>query len=282
MTTSHTPAEPPRRLGSSYVLDERIGVGEAFQSAAVTQARLVVADRGTWRARWLSPDGVRQPMALHGDALLILDARPATRLRELFTWEPDSGGPTGNSPVVAVRTIEIEAEQPVIEHIELVTPGDAASLLDRWGERRRPLSCVSASCLLDRPWADDWLPLLSARTSLFVLIDVDPGQLLPVWGKGGGSASRLQVVDPSGTWECLLIASTPEAPRWLLIAEELGIGIVLQGLRDDGRVAIAPPDEVPADTWELEAILTHILATESFFDLGGSRPQPISKTGVPS
>lgn len=262
------------------VPDEQIGMGEAFQSAAVAQARLVVADTGTWRARWLSPDAVLQPMALHGDALLVLDARPATRLRELFIWE--LGGPTGDSPVVAVRTIEIEADQPVIEHLELATPGDAALLLDRWGELRRPLSCVSASCLLDRPWADDWVPLLLARTTLFVLIDVDPGQLLPVWGKGGGSASRLQVVDPSGTWECLLIASTPEAPRWLLIADELGIGIVQQGLRDDGRVAIAPPDEAPADTLELEAILTHLLATESFFDLGGSRPQPTTKIGVPS
>lgn len=264
------------------VPDERIGMGAAFESAVVTQARLVVADGGKWRARWRSPDAVLQPMALHGEALLVLDARPPARLGELFSWEPGRGGPNGESPVVAVRTIEIEDDKPVVEHTELATPGDAESLLDSWGVRRRPLSCVSASCFVDRQWAGDWLPLLSARTILFVLVDVDPGHLLPEWEKAEGRAARLQVVDPSGTWDCLIITSTPQAPRWIIIADELGIGIVQQGLSDDGRVAIAPPEEAPSDAAELEAILTHLLATESFFDLGGSRPRPTSETGVPT
>jgi len=264
------------------VPDQQIGMGVAFEAAVVTQARLVVADGGRWRARWRSGDEPLQPMALHGEALLVLDARPPERLSELFGWEPGTVAPTGSHPVVAVRTIEIEDGQPVVEHTELATPGAAESLLDAWGEPRRPLSCVSASCLADKQWTVDWLPLLSARTSLFVLVDVDPQLLLPEWEKVGARAARLQVVDPSGTRDCLLIASTPGAPRWIIVADELGIGIVQQGLRDDGRVDITAPEETPWDAAELQAILTHLLATESFFDLGVSSPRPTYDTGVPS
>lgn len=252
------------------VVDSPRGIDSAFSSAVMTQARHVVADGARYRARWRPPEQPLQPMAIKGEALLVLDARPATRTADLFAWDPQSEAPVGRRPVVAIRTVEIEDGQPVMEHTLVESVDVARPLLESWSEPRRPLSCVSTSCLTDHQWTSEWLPSLEAFTKLFFLVDVDPLLLLHEWESAEARAFVIRIVDPTGTRDCLLIASANRDRTWLVIADELGIGILLQALRDDGRVSFASEGENPPCLDDLHSMLTHLLATESFFDLRGA------------
>lgn len=109
MTTSHTPAEPPRRLGSSYVLDERIGVG---------------AQGEVWLAHAVTDPGT--PLAVK---ILRADLLEDPGVVERFIRERSTLMRVSSPHVVGVTDMVVEGSRFAIV-MEYVGGGDLRGLLD--------------------------------------------------------------------------------------------------------------------------------------------------------
>ncbi|MCL2465619.1 MAG: hypothetical protein FWF28_11210, partial [Micrococcales bacterium] len=171
--------------------------------------------------------------------------------------------------ITAVRRIDHDSDGgSVIEHWRLSTPERAADLLDAWGDLSTVISCVAASCLTDQDWTRAWLPLLRERTWLVCLIDIELERLVPLWQDHPVRLRRLKAIDATGDRHVLMIQAGAPATDWLVVTNEIGAGLLEDGLEHHPDLCVEVVRDLAQERErEIGVLLTHLLATESFFDL---------------
>lgn len=233
-----------------------------------------------------------QSPAIAGAPRMIVDARPWSRLQVLYQWESDntpnnteSAG--GLRQVVAVRFFEsadpssrsladkADRSEDRVVHLVLRYPRDMDELVRRWGERSRVIACVGASCLADREWAGEWFRTLRSAGVLFVLVDVEPDRFIPRWAKDGRfvRAIRIAVNDISGRRTALLMTADDGVTYWLVIGDDVTVNLFFGILSDHLAHNIsADVSAFESIHEELTAVITHVLATESFSSFDALAP----------
>jgi hypothetical protein len=244
-------------------------------SAVLQQVRHNLTGGERHRAICVPSMGVDDVISLLGDRpvvdgrpAMIVDARPADRLADLYDWAPGS-----DAPPVAVRLMVEDDDGPAVGHVPLTQPAMLTALADRWGERGAFVLCVSASCLAEPGFADRWLA--TVPRPVFVLVDVEPERFVPRWAAGGRTvvAVPLQVDDTAGRRSALLFTADDGHVWWLVVADDVTVRLMIEYLRGCLGSSLRIDQEAFGVIREPALVaITHILATESFtsFDARGS------------
>lgn len=208
---------------------------------------------------------------MDGRPAMIVDARPRSRLAVMYQWP--GGMPPGplrepGEPVVAVRVWVDDGEPDgAVGHLLLPAPGDLAALSGQWRRRGLLASCVSASSLTDTGWAKRWLPAFTAAGTMFVLADVEPDRFVPAWVRSGREVVMIgiDVNDASGQRRTALVFSADQVAWWLVVAEDVTVGLVAEYLRGQLGQRLRSGTSVFGPIRDAATVaITHLLATESF------------------
>lgn len=233
------------------------------------------------RARLLPADAhdlvltTANAVRVEGRPVLVADARMPLRLAELFSW-PDEDRlrlTEVTGPLTAIRTVEAAESHEVVWHAQLASPDALAALAEAWdGEGGIVVSCVATSCLIDRDWQREWLPVMNQTGSLIMLIDLDLDWLIPGWRRQGPElmASRVTIDDPSGQREGLVLQVPGRAEQWIVLADLVTVNLLLDQLRATTDLNVASPPDQLADRLDvLRVAYSHLLASESFLGFTG-------------
>ncbi|MFD9522151.1 hypothetical protein [Streptomyces sp. NPDC059979] len=279
------PAGPPVRVQPPDVAD----LGNAtFEASLVRQARhWIVPEPRPAELITLGPDVDAEEVVRVVDATARIAGRPSlvtavrlpSRLLEGYTFDTRAeetlrrfGGPT-----VAVRAVADDgAGGEAVWHTLLREPEDLQRLADLWADRGPLLHCVAASCLFDRAWQSTWLPALQETGRLFVLLDVGVVSVLPSW-PDGTVLSGLYLDLGGSDWHRrgLLLASDHHTVAWLAVGDETGMETLVSQLSHTRSLDL----RMKGADWtqwaeELQPMLVHLFATESFFDAAALEPPP--------
>ncbi len=254
------------------VSDDR-GIAEAM----LAQVRHELVDP-PYRARVLDVelDDIAELAAEHaaigGQPVLIVDVRLADRLLDSYRWDPEGSlGRTERGPVVGIRLIgPSEHGGSEIVFVPIPTMESLVRIVERWAGRGPALATVTASCLIDLDWQREWWRPLGELLRTVMLIDIEPARLTKSWAASGEPVrmATISVQDTSAEWHAVALQVPGSDVLWLGIGDQ----ITANFLRHSVSGAIA----VQADTaflteWSepLRIALTHLLATETFFDYAG-------------
>jgi hypothetical protein len=210
-----------------------------------------------------------------GRPSLLVDARLAPRLLELYRWNDADAERLRQSttPIVSARTIADDgADGSLILHTPLDTPEQLAELHDRWSERGPTASIVAASCLINRPWQERWITPLRAIGPSLMLVDIELERFVRTWAAPDVTvtAGLVEITDTAGGRWALAISASNQPLLWLALADEITVRLLLDQLqRTDGLQLIHGTDHIEEWSDLLPIMLTHLLATESFFDFEG-------------
>lgn len=209
---------------------------------------------------------------IDGAPMLIFDARPSSRLRSMYSWTPpDSSFPDSPDPIVAVRLCEGDA----VLHNVVRQPSDLHELVEEWAGAGLVASCVSVSCLADRTWQQTWLPSLRRVGDLTFLIDVELDRFLKNWAGSAVELFGIEIKDTTSTRFAAAAQINQSGEPWVAVGDELTANLVLSQIRDTPGLSVSahgPLDERASRL--LKAIITHLLGTESYFDLAGLLANP--------
>jgi hypothetical protein len=262
--------------------DERPSDTVAMASI-VEMVRLTLAPQDRWAADLapLPPASlVDHHHVIDGERVMIVDVRPAGRLRHLFRWPGDvpPGSFTTAGPVAAVRIIGDDGHDgSVILHAPLSTVDDLLALRAAWQGQGRFIGVISTSSLVDTAWQEAWMPALRQAGPVVILVDVELDRFLPRLARSSSAVrlATIQVNDRARPYAALLL--TPDDGRTLVLAvfDPLTIEL-LRRLAHDllGDVVDTSPHFFEPVRATVTAALTHILATESFLSLDGLRADP--------
>lgn len=202
---------------------------------------------------------------------LILDARPRERLRSLYQWVDGSLDGLGPHPLVAVRVCDGDA---VLHHI-VSSPDDLDELVAAFRGAELVATCVSVSCLADRDWQTAWLAPLRRAGFLVFVIDVELDRFLKNWADADVGVFGIEINDTLGTRYAAAARVDRSADLWIAIGDELTANLVLRQISDTPGLNVTNHGPLEASLNQLvTAVLTHLLATESYFDLGGLMRNP--------
>jgi hypothetical protein len=226
------------------------------------------------------PDLMSTCPVVAGQPALLIDARPARRLAQLYRWPGESLPPElrdeTQPPVVAVRTITDDGQgDSVITHSILRESAELTTLQKYWQARGHLVSCVSTSCLADRQWAKQWIPSLRNLGPLFILVDVEPDRFVPGWAsaKTHVTVVGIDIEDTAGRRTALAMAPGDSAVWWLVIADDVTTRLMGEYLRGQlGDLLHTDPEQFTPVRAVATVAITHLLATESFasFDALGN------------
>lgn len=273
-------------------VDPRIGVqaapalqaardDRALAAAVVEQARHVFGGgSGRWAARLTGLDRESLTEVVEGTSrlgdrpFLVVSARLPTRLRSLFRWSApdDETLAASRTPVVSVRFLEGDESAETVVHVDVPHPDFLLATREQWADRGPFVCCIGASCLIDHEWQRRWMPTLLSVGRVAVLIDIELDRFVTGWTRDRTEvhAALIDITDTAGPQRGVGISAGDPRLLWLAIGDELGTSLLMQQLRStpdlrfDGRA-----DHL--HDWQdvLPALVTHLLATESFFDLEG-------------
>lgn len=252
----------------------------ALASAVVEQARHVFGGPEPWRARLIDVppaelvQGVEETSHVADLPFLVVSARLPTRLTALYRWDAADVATLAaiREPLAAVRVIEPDGSDDLIAHARIQDVDTLRTIRERWGDRGQFLSCISASCLIDRDWQHDWLPSLLAAGRLAILIDIELDRFVHRWAGAGTTvrAAIIDITDTEGSRRGLGICAEDPNVLWVALGDELGMDLLVRQLRDTPRLEF---ESTAAHLHEwgdaLTPLVTHLLATEPFFDLEG-------------
>jgi hypothetical protein len=253
----------------------------ALAAAVVEQARHVFGgDTGRWPARLtgLDPptlvDVVDQTSRIGDRPFLVVSARLPTRLRSLFRWSArdDETLAASRTPVVAVRFLEEDESAGMVVHADVPDPGFLLTMREQWADRGPFVCCVGASCLIDREWQRRWMAALLSVGRVAVLIDIELDRFVTSWTRDGTEvhAALIEIKDTAGPRRGVGISAGDPRLLWIAIGDELGTSLLMQQLRGTPDLRFdGGADHLQAWQEVLPALVTHLLATESFFDLEG-------------
>ena len=209
---------------------------------------------------------------IDGAPILIFDARPLARLRSLFSWTPpDSFFADSAGPIVAVRLCEGDK---VLHHV-VRQPSDLDELVEEWAGGGLVASCVSVSCLADREWQQTWLASLRRAGDVVFLVDVELDRFLKNWQGSAVELFGIEIKDTSTTRFAAAARINQSSELWVAVGDELTANLVLSQIRETPGLTVSAHGPVDEHAGRLlKAILTHMLATESYFDLAGLFANP--------
>jgi hypothetical protein len=254
-------------------------------AAATTTPGRHVATARRWHAELahLTTEALASEVAsnsvIEGRPVLVISARPGARADALYDWPAAESQwlRALPSPLVAVRLVAGGEMQDdlVIAHAPLDQPGDAERLASAWAGRGPVITCLSASCLTDAGWQRRWLPVLRSAGDLVVLVDVELDRFVRRRLSTGVHAAGVEVADTAGTRHAAAMCASGDDTLWLAIADELGIKLLLnQLLATSGLAVTRTAEHLRGREATLRDVLTHLLATEPFFDYAGSQENP--------
>ncbi|WP_154676962.1 hypothetical protein [Parafrankia discariae] len=244
-------ATPPR-----IDTDGRVGLAAAFaretlRLRAPRRAEVVVADR-------TSPPPPRPGRT--GPHLLVT-VRPAATLREQFVIDDLGGLPSGDTPVTCVQSPDPLRPGGV----GLRSVPDPGSLLEIIRRSAVPIyASVSATCLLDERWCQEWQPALSRASAASILLDLPFDECWHAW-------KRRRIPLRCGV-TVVTVSNQPCAVLVCVLADEAPIVLPVTTVAAAGwRVFVRRADpgtdfEVDADPGpETRDILTDVMSDESSF-----------------
>jgi hypothetical protein len=206
-----------------------------------------------------------------GQPALVIDARPAQRLADLYRWP---GGILPESlhaspgPVVAIRAAIDDGELgTVVGHAVIPEPAMLAAVAERWRSRGHLVSCVTASCLADAAWAQHWVPPLISLGPLFVLADVEPDRFVPAWARNGNEVMAVHVdISHSGHQRAALVLTADRGISWwLVVADDVTAHLMAEYLRSQLGTRLHSNEEMLSPVRDATMVaISHLLATESF------------------
>jgi hypothetical protein len=255
--------------------EEQVRDDAQLAAAVLQQVRHNFSGSERYRAVSVPSLGVNDVIRVLGDRpvvdgrpAMIVDARPADRLAALYQWAPGS-----EAPPVAVRLMVEDDDGPAVGHVPLTEPAGLSELVERWGDRGAFVACVGASCLAEPGFADRWLA--TVPRPVFILVDVEPDRFVPRWATEGRTvlAVPLQVDDTGGRRSALLFTADDGQVWWLVVADDVTVRLMIEYLHGYLGVSLRVESAAFAGVREPAlAVITHILATESFtsFDALGS------------
>ena len=252
----------------------------ALAASVVEQARHVFGDVDRLSARLsaLDPkalvDLIDETSRMADQPCMVVSVRLRTRVRELFNWPPDDDmivAETGG-PLVAVRTLLVDDDGDTVVHMPVSDPDFLVAVRDLWGNRGAFIACVGASCLIDTEWQRCWLGPLLSIGKVVMLIDIELDRFVNSWVRDGTvvRVTGIETTDTSGPRRGIGILTDDPRLLWLALGDGLGMDLLMRQLHDTAGLTIEGHGEhLRAWDDELPVILTHLLATESFFDLEG-------------
>lgn len=191
---------------------------------------------------------------------MIVDVRSADRLVDLYEWDPAS-----TPPRVAVRLFVDTDDGEAVGHLGLAQPAELAQLAERWGDRGPFIVCAGASCLADTEFSQQWLT--TAPQPVFLLVDIEPGRFARLWAGENRSvvAVGVEVEDTSGRREALLFTADEGKVWWCVVADDVTVRFMIEYLSAHlGSAFRVDPAAFDPIRQQTVAVLTHVLATESF------------------
>lgn len=251
----------------------------ALASAVTEQARHFFGPASRWSAR-IDETPIQSIVTIikansriAGRPALVVSTRLPSRLRALYDWadEDDATLESIRKPVVAVRSIEGGDPTDVIVHHRLDSPEQLRQLRDAFAVEGTFSCCVAASCLIDLDWQKRWLGAMRGAGPLAVLIDIELDRFVSNWVRASTSLrlSIIEINDTAGPRQAVAISPDRET-IWIAVADQLGANMLARQLLDTPNAKIES-DASSLEDWgeTLVPLLTHLLATESYFDLMG-------------
>jgi len=257
------PARDDRTLAASVSDHVRLAYGEHWK------ANMLTVDTDELTAL------VDQTSRIANQPSLVIDVRLPHRLLELYRWtnKESESLATQRSPIVAVRVIaEDGSGASTILQSVIQTPADLERLTAQWGTRGPVISILAASCLIDRPWQDEWLSPLRAVGPSLILIDIELARFVGSWAKPDVTveAGLIEVNDTAGGRWALALTASNQPTLWITLTDEITARLLLEQLDRTPELQLTHGTE-HITRWKevLPIALTHLLATESFFDFAG-------------
>jgi hypothetical protein len=258
-----SPAPDDRALSAATIAHMRLDLPSGRRAGALR-------DRSTEEP----VETIDADQRIDGAPTLVVSARLPRRLLDSYRWDPADEhrlaactAPVVVAPVIAVGEAESTIEQTILE-----TPDALAELTERWAQRGPVIVIAAASCFVDRDWAGQWSAALRPAGMLVVLIDVEAERFVNSWVQSGivVRSAMVRVADTSGIVWALALQVGEYPSLWLHINDEVSVKLLRDQLRHTHGLAIEErEDHLDGRQAELTAAITHLLATESFFDLQG-------------
>ncbi len=205
-----------------------------------------------------------------GEAVLFVDVRLPERLRDGYSFSSSDQSEllAMEAPVSAVRLIrDDKSGRGVITHRLLVDVAEVEQLAIAWSKRGPVILSVSAGCLIDKAWQDEWLSELRSLGRLVWLIDVELNRIVPSWVRGGVPLRMcgVNVNDKDGDRSAAVLSPDGTDEMWVIIGGEVTCRLLMQSLTGEKSLrTINTCDHVDQGVLTLD--VAHILATEPFLD----------------
>lgn len=212
----------------------------------------------------------------------LLHVRLPRRLLDSYRWPAADVAllEAAQAPIVAVRLVEPHPGESTVAHVLLPDPGSIGELMSARPGEPPPVAIVGASCFVDTDWAAAWVPAIRAAGELVILIDIEAARFAGAWVRDGREirASVLRVADTDGVYWAIALLVAEDPAVWLQVGDEMTVKLTLAQLRSiDGLKLDVSPTHAQHATTLLTDVAAHLLATESFLDLGGLDSETIRR-----